>query len=131
MKRLGQFWVSKHLVEDETSELRQVLALLGFVPVRVTYFWEREAFQYLGHSPMFRQIEANSRTPEYAIVIRRPHHTNLVTRVEARELEAIPTGPMSETERAEMLANLSRSLGAPLQPLPPRGEADGNEEQPR
>ena len=69
MKRLGQFWVSKHLVETEGTEMAKVLAMLEFVPVRVNYFWEREAYQYLGHSPKFREITPNDQTPEYQIVV--------------------------------------------------------------
>lgn len=114
MKRLGQFWVSKHLVESEDdNEIAKVLALLGFVPVRVAYFWEREAYQYLGWSPMFREVETNEQTPEYQIIIH---------------------GVFDEARKRMVPARVEVVTQADIDAASRRlteGWSDGNEEQPR
>ncbi len=124
MKRLGKFWVAKQLVEDASGGAAQVLAALEFVPVRVNYFWEREAYQYLGHSPHFREVETNGQTPEYAIVVHAKYHegAKTIAHVEAYELDEVSIGPPTEAERAEVLANINRFFQ--------RGENNGDEKQP-
>lgn len=112
MKRLGQFWVSKHVIEAEDSDLAKVLALLEFVPVRVNYFWEREAYQYLGTSPQFREVGVNDQTPEYAIVIHGEFSKERKRMVPVR-VEAVSQADIDAA---------SRRLT--------EGQSDGNEEQP-
>jgi hypothetical protein len=67
--RLGRFFISDSFVEDyETCS--EVLSQMKFVPIRVEHLWGRGAFEYVGHSLLFEEIEFGSEIPEYAIIFR-------------------------------------------------------------
>ena len=141
MERLGQFYISKQLVEEGDTGIAKALALLAFVPVRVEYLWGREAYLYLGHSPHFRELGVNEQTPEYEITVHgefnEEQKRSVPVRVWATELKAIDTGPVTEAERAEVFASVDRYLNriekrVDLEMLNVMlgGESNGNEKQP-
>ena len=71
-RRIGRFYVSVKMVEDEPASLAQILTYLAFVPLRVECLWAGRQFEYIGISPMFKDMPEGTVTPEYDLTI----HTN-------------------------------------------------------
>lgn len=69
MGRLGRFQVMIAMMENPSGlmELEQVLGKMKFVPVRVECRYENQAFDYIGHSHLFDELQEGIMIPEYAI----------------------------------------------------------------
>ena len=65
--QIGKMYVSEHLVLSEC--FADALAKIRFVPVRVEMLYERMAFEYIGHSPAFRELAKGEIIPEYELNI--------------------------------------------------------------
>lgn len=65
--RIGKFYVSRPLIEEDVDHIIEVLDLLKFVPYRVEMLEYRDEFEYVGYSPKFKKIELGEIVPEYII----------------------------------------------------------------
>jgi len=83
--RIGKITISSYLIEDEN--FHKILHELEFVPVRVEHCYAIDAFEYIGISPKFDEIEPGLETPEYQIII---HTENGVDSVE--EIKRVTDG---------------------------------------
>ena len=66
-RRQGKFYISRDLVLD--GRAWPILAEIKFVPFRVEYLMEFDAFEYIGLSPLFREIPIGRQSPEYRIEV--------------------------------------------------------------
>ncbi len=63
----GKFYASVEFVKGEFFP--EVLWKLKFIPLRVTFSYEKHAFEYVGYSPIFDVIREGQRIPEYKIEV--------------------------------------------------------------
>ena len=66
-KRRGKFYVSTSLLHSDDFWI--VLAEMKFIPARVEQLYDRDAFEYVGLSHLFREVPQGEITPEYEIII--------------------------------------------------------------
>ena len=67
VKRIGKFQVSDDLIKH--GAWVEILEQLSFVPVKVEMHWRINGFEYVGFSPLFRELEQSELTPEYDLQV--------------------------------------------------------------
>lgn len=67
MKRIGKFYV--RFDDLESGRIGPVLAKMLFVPYRVESILYANRVEFIGTSPLFREVTENLITPEYEIVV--------------------------------------------------------------
>jgi hypothetical protein len=67
-RRIGRFKIPHRFVR--TKDFQQLLAKMAFVPVRVESLFAEEAIEYVGFSPIFRELEQSELTPAYILLIK-------------------------------------------------------------
>lgn len=67
--RLGKFYIADFIIKNNLEEVAEILSQLKFVPVKVENLFHMDKIEYIGYSPLFREIEKNSVWPEYQIII--------------------------------------------------------------
>jgi hypothetical protein len=69
-KRLGRFFVNGKVAREMTANMAETLAMIRFFPVNVIFRTDIDAFQMIGISDRFDEIEEGSITPTYELVIK-------------------------------------------------------------
>jgi len=67
-RRIGKFHVRWDVVEDYAT-MSRVIAIMGFVPVRVEALFAQRAFLYEGFSDKFYEVSDFDIIPEYDVAI--------------------------------------------------------------
>ena len=66
-RKLGVMYIQESLfLSDGFAE---ALAKIEFVPVKVEMLYCSNLFEYIGYSPMFRELDYDERAPEYKLLI--------------------------------------------------------------
>ena len=65
--RMGKFYASTDMVADKDAH--ELFGLLKFIPYRVEFLMYITKFEYIGTSPLFREVGDGEKTPEYDIQI--------------------------------------------------------------
>jgi hypothetical protein len=65
--RVGKFTVPNDLVEHNYEYLVTVLSLLKFIPTRAESLYHSRAFEYVGFSPKFAEIQLEEEVPKYVL----------------------------------------------------------------
>lgn len=69
-ERIGKFYITTDYMKGtKLRDLSQVLGLLEFVPMRVECLHVRNRFEFIGWSPMFREVPAGEMEPIYELGI--------------------------------------------------------------
>lgn len=77
MKNKGLFYV--HETELENADFfADVLHNMRFIPLRVEFHYDRGAFEYIGLSPMFDEINVGEKVPEYVLEMSRDQYGELI-----------------------------------------------------
>lgn len=66
--RMGKFYIDMFEVENNPHE---VFSLIKFVPYRVECLHYNAQYEYIGTSPLFREVPAGEVMPEYDLQINR------------------------------------------------------------
>ena len=64
-RRLGKFWVSRHLMDNDIDAVQMIMCQC--VPIDVELKYEKDAFHYLSISKHFDKVDIGSDVPEYII----------------------------------------------------------------
>jgi len=88
--RRGKFYVTLSVIETTEDEFRGILALLGFIPTRVEALYHEGAFEYIGISPLFDEVETGCLIPTYLIIIHKDDEDTLSVTVEKRDENEAP-----------------------------------------
>lgn len=67
-RKIGKFFVSQNLVKNYLM-LADILGQMGFVPLRVEYYYANATFEYVGISKMFDEVKEGEQVPEYLVKI--------------------------------------------------------------
>lgn len=79
---IGKFYIDRRFVHEETEQVAKVLAILGFVPLRVECFFIEDKLEYQGISSKFDELPFGMIVPEYTLEITRDEETGDVVSVE-------------------------------------------------
>lgn len=63
--RRGKMLIAEPLVKS--ADFPALLAAAQFVPLRVEYQYALNRFEYIGASPLFRELEQSEITPTYSL----------------------------------------------------------------
>lgn len=67
--RIGSIKVSRRIYEDDLEILREFYSYLELVPLRVEHLYAEDAFNVIGNSPRFDELEEGLVAPEYEVII--------------------------------------------------------------
>lgn len=65
LSRMGRMWLTDGYVRSTCFP--RILAAASFVPVKVEHHYARARFEYVGFSPMFRELEQSEPIPTYSL----------------------------------------------------------------
>jgi len=66
-RHTGKFYVNREIVDG--GRLAEILAIMEFIPYRVEHLYDRDAFEYIGCSPLFDETPKACYAREYVINI--------------------------------------------------------------
>ncbi len=67
--RIGRFLIAYSAPLLEAEALREALKTLEFIPVRVEALYYVDSLEYMGFSPMFREVAKGDDIPEYHLTL--------------------------------------------------------------
>jgi hypothetical protein len=73
-KRIGKFWISLNLINENHDEIVSMFHELSIIIVRAEVICSRDAIEYVGVSPNFKEIEPQFVLPEYTLLVHHNHH---------------------------------------------------------
>lgn len=71
-RRIGKFYVDYDCVVE--GDIKDTLAKMKFVPLRVEMLVEKMQFEYVGISPLFDNCKIGQTTPIYTILVNNLGH---------------------------------------------------------
>ena len=82
-RKLGVMYIQESLfLSDGFAE---ALAKIEFVPAKVEMLYCSNLFEYIGYSPMFRELDEDERAPEYELLIK--NHNSCMMDVNVSEVD--------------------------------------------
>lgn len=73
-RNFGFFKINRELVEEKSSIILEIFIKLEFLPIRIEYVFEYNAYTYYGISPFFEYCEIGRIIPEYTLSINTEHN---------------------------------------------------------
>lgn len=80
-RRLGKFYPTFSFVEQ--GGMAPILSKMAFVPLRVEALPYRGAYEFVGTSPLFEEVDAAEAVPEYTLEITRRENGEVEVAVRA------------------------------------------------
>lgn len=78
-KRKGRFYISDGLIENE--QLIEIFYHMKFIPLRVEYLFYQRAFEYIGISFLFEEVNTGEIIPEYEVIIDTKNNSYTIKKV--------------------------------------------------
>ncbi|WP_373078667.1 hypothetical protein [Zhongshania sp.] len=83
-RKLGFFRLDSGFISENYERTATILAMLGFVPLKVELDYFSDKYEYRGYSDKFKELEVGAGIPEYLIIVRQSDD-GLIESVDVRE----------------------------------------------